>query len=252
MTARRPASRGPRVLRRGLLALAALAVIVLAMVVLPVGRWTAEVVARVRGAGALGMVAFGALYIGAALTLLPGSALTLGAGLAYGPVVGVLIVGPVSVLAATLAFLVARGVGRGWVERRVAADPHFARLQRAIAARGFRVVLLLRLSPLFPYSLLNYALGLSGVRTRDYVLASAIGMLPGSILYVYLGSLMTSVSALASGTLPDAGPWRTALYWGGLACSIAVTVVITRIARAALRQKLSATVVVGAAIMVPV
>ncbi len=238
-------------MRRGLLAAAAIAVIVVAMVVLPVGPWTAAVVARVRGAGALGMVVFGALYVGAALTLLPGSALTLGAGLAYGPLVGVLIVGPVSVLAATLAFLVARGVGRRWVERRVAADPRFARLQRALAARGFRIVVLLRLSPLVPYSLLNYALGLSGVRTRDYVVASALGMLPGTIVYVYLGSLMTSVSALASGTLPDAGPWRTALYWGGLVCSIAVAVVIARTARAALRQELAATDVVGAAIMVP-
>lgn len=228
-------------MRRGLLAVAALAMIVLAMVVLPVGRWTADVVVWVRGAGALGMLAFGALYVGAALVLLPGSALTLGAGLAYGPLVGVLIVGPVSVLAATLAFLIARGVGRRWVERRVAADPRFARLQRALAARGFRIVLLLRLSPLFPYSLLNYGLGLSGLRTRDYVLASAIGMLPGTILYVYLGSLMTNVSALASGTLPDGGPWRTALYWGGLACSIAAALVITRIARAALRQELATT-----------
>jgi uncharacterized membrane protein YdjX (TVP38/TMEM64 family) len=86
----------------------------------------------------------------------------------------------------------------------------------AVGAQGFRVVLLLRLSPLFPFNLLNYALGLTRVRLRDFVLASLPGMLPGTLLYVYLGSLVTSVSQLTSGQRPDSGPWGRVLFWGGL------------------------------------
>lgn len=226
--------------RRVLLAALVLVAIAVAMITLPVAEWSASVVAYVRGAGLVGVLVFSLVYVGATLAFLPGSMLTAGAGFAYGALFGTLIVSPVSTLAATLAFLLARTVARGWVERRIAADPRFARLQRAVSARGFRLILLLRLSPLLPFNLLNYGLGLTGVRTRDYVLASFIGMLPGTILYVYLGSLVTSASALASGDLPSGGPWQTALYAGGLVCSIVVAVVVTRLARRALRDELAA------------
>ena len=104
---------------------------------------------------------------------------------------------------------------------------------------GFKIVVLLRLSPVLPFSALNYALGLTRVSLRDYVLGSWIGMLPGTVLYVYLGSLVTSASELAGGGRPDAGPWGRVLYWGGLAATLIVTVVVTRVAKRALASALS-------------
>ena len=225
--------------RRGVAVAVVLLGLVTAIMVSPVATWTAAIVAWVRGAGILGVLVFSGVYVAASLALLPGSALTLGAGFAYGPWIGVLIASPISVVAALLGFWIARGVGRSWVERRTAQDPRFARLQRAVAARGFRLVLLLRLSPLVPFNLLNYGLGLSDIKTRDYVLASFLGMLPGTILYVYVGSLVTNVSALAAGRVPG-GPLQSALYWGGLVASVILGIVITRAARTALRNELAA------------
>ncbi len=224
----------------GKIAVAALIVValVVVLVTLPIADWSSRAVEWIRDAGAIGVVAYAVLYVGAAIALLPGSVLTLGAGFAYGAFWGTLLVSPVSTLAATCAFVVSRTFGRSWVERKVAGDPRFARLNRAVERRGLRLVILLRLSPILPFNILNYALGLTSIRTRDYVLGSLIGMLPGTILYVYLGSLVTSASQLASGTLPDAGPAQTAVYWGGLVASIVAAVVVTRMARRALRDEL--------------
>jgi uncharacterized membrane protein YdjX (TVP38/TMEM64 family) len=111
----------------------------------------------------------------------------------------------------------------------------------AVAGQGFKVVLLLRLSPLFPFNLLNYALGLTRVRPRDYMLASLLGMLPGTVLYVYLGSLVTSVAQLTRGQRPEAGLSGQLLFWGGLAATVLVTVYVTRLARRALDATLKET-----------
>ena len=116
--------------------------------------------------------------------------------------------------------------------------PRFAAIDEAIGESGFKIVFLLRLSPIFPFNLLNYALGVTRVRFRDYVIASLLGMLPGTFLYVYLGSLVTNASELLSGKRPEAGIWGQVLYWGGLAATLLVTVLITRIARKALDRAL--------------
>ena len=224
--------------RRLLVALPLASALVAALVWLPVASWTSQAVVWIRGAGAPGVAAYALLYVVATVVLAPGSVLTLGAGFAYGPLWGTLLVWPVSTLAATAAFVIARTFGRGWVERRVAGDPRFARLERAARARGLRLVVLVRLSPILPFNLLNYALGLTGIRVRDYALGSFLGMLPGTILYVYLGSLVTSAGQLASGSLPDAGPAQTALYAGGLLASLALVATVTRMARRALRAEL--------------
>ena len=194
-------------------------------------------VSYVRGAGAVGIVLFAAAYVVSAVALLPGAVLTLAAGFVYGPVLGLAIVSPVSVIAATCAFLLGRTVARDWIGRRVADQPRFAAVDEAVGRQGFKIVALLRLSPLFPFNLLNYALGLTRVRLRDYVLASWLGMLPGTALYVYLGSLVTNVGELlsghATGGQPAAARW---LYWAGLAATVAVAVLVTRTARLALAQ----------------
>lgn len=210
----------------------------LAVATLPLGDWALFIVNWVRGAGLAGVLVFVLCYVVAAVFLLPGSVLTLGAGFVYGPVLGTLVVSPVSVLAATVAFLLARSVARAWVSRRVERDARFAAIDAAVADSGFKILLLLRLSPVLPFNVLNYALGLTRVRLRDYVLGSWLGMLPGTVLYVYLGSLITSASQLASGGRPDAGPWGRVVYWGGLGATLLVTFILTRIARRALRSAL--------------
>lgn len=222
--------------RRILFATAA-AALVLAIVLLPVGEWMRSLAAWIQGAGAIGVVVYAAAYIAATVLLLPGSLLTLAAGFAYGPLAGMLLVSPVSVTAATVAFLLGRTVARGRIAERVSRDPRFAAIDAAIEREGLKIVLLLRLSPVFPFSVLNYALGLTRVRLRDYVLGSFVGMLPGTFLYVYLGSLVTTAASLGSSTATTGTPQRI-FYWAGLAATVLVTVFITRLARRALRQAL--------------
>ena len=156
----------------------------------PVNHWALLLVEWIRGAGALGVGVYALTYVAATLLLLPGSILTAGAGFVYGPLVGTLLVSPVSVLAATLAFILGRFVARTWVARRMEKHPRFAAIDEAIGKSGFKIVFLLRLSPVFPFNLLNYALGVTRVRLGDYVIASLLGMLPATLLYVYLGSLI--------------------------------------------------------------
>ncbi|MEZ4363069.1 MAG: VTT domain-containing protein [Kofleriaceae bacterium] len=195
---------------------------------LPVQPVLTSLVERVRGAGAMGGVAFAGAYVVTAVLMLPGSALTLGAGFVYGPAVGALLVIPASVLAAVLAFALARGALRARVSRWAARDRRARALDRAVGRAGFRIVLLLRLSPVIPYSLLNYALGITDVRLRDYALASAIGMLPGTLLYVSAGAALTELSQLGAGRVPS---WA---LWGGLVASALALFAVARIARRAL------------------
>lgn len=208
-----------------------------AALVLPVSQWAEQLVEWVRGAGATGVAVYAGVYITATVLMLPGSLLTVGAGLAYGPVLGTLLVSPVSVTAATLAFLLGRTVARDWVATRTGRDARFAAIDAAIGRHGFKIVALLRLSPVIPFNFLNYALGLTGVGLRDYVVGSFIGMLPGTLLYVYLGSLVTSLTALGSNRGP-AGTAQRTLYWAGLGATVVVTLFLTRIARRALDKAL--------------
>jgi uncharacterized membrane protein YdjX (TVP38/TMEM64 family) len=221
---------------RKLVVLALVLGTVAGFLLLPLDRWLLAVVESIRGTGALGAVVFAVAYVAATVLLLPGALLTAGAGFVYGPLWGTLLVSPVSVVAATVAFLLGRTVARGWIARRIAANPRFAAIDEAIGESGFKIVFLLRLSPLVPFNLLNYALGLTRVSLRDYVVASAVGMLPGTVLYVYLGSLVTSASELAGGARHPAGGWERMLYWGGLAATLGATWLLTRLARRALSR----------------
>ena len=213
--------------------------LVLLFALLPVASWLVTVVEWIRGQGRVGWLSFAVVYGVAAIVLLPGSVLTIGAGFAYGPLWGLVLVSPVSVLAATAPFLLSRTVARAWLVERFGQNPRFATIDAAVGQSGFKIVLLLRLSPLFPFAILNYTLGLTRVRLRDFVLGSWIGMLPGTVLYVYIGSLITSASQFASGTRPSSGVAGHSLLVAGLVATVAVTVVLTRIARKALKQVLS-------------
>ncbi len=209
---------------------------VIALVVF--GRWGARYVPIfaewVRGLGAMGPLVFIGGYILAAVAGVPGSLLTLAAGAIFGLAFGVLYVFIGATLGASAAFLVSRYVARRQIEKRVAGNAKFQSLDRAIAADGRKIVFLLRLSPVFPFSLLNYALGLSQVRFVDYVVAS-IGMLPGTVLYVYYGKLAGDVATVAAGDAPARGTGYYAVLVVGLVATIAVTTIITRVARRALR-----------------
>ena len=182
---------------------------------LPIAAWATSLAGWMRHAGAGGIVVFAFAYVAATLLLLPGSSPTAAAGFAYGPVLGLLLVSPVSVVAATAAFAVGRNVAREWVARRVAAHPRLAAIDDAIGAgrRDFQIVMLLRLSPILPFNLLNYALGLTRVRPRDYILGSFVGMIPGTFLYVYLGSAVTDLASLHA-PRHRGGAWESVAYWG--------------------------------------
>jgi uncharacterized membrane protein YdjX (TVP38/TMEM64 family) len=186
--------------------------------------------------GALGPIVFIAGYALAVVAFVPGSALTLAAGAIFGIGRGVVYAFTAATIGSALSFLVSRYAARGAIERRIAGNERFAAIDRAVAADGRRIVFLLRLSPAFPFTLLNYALGLTKVRFVDYAVAS-IGMLPGTLLFVYYGKLAGDVAALAGGAaVKDKG----AAYYGvlalGLVATIAVTAVVTRIARQALAE----------------
>jgi len=203
-----------------------------AAVTLPLGEWAIGLATIARNAGWLGVALFVLAYVVSTVALLPGSVLTLAAGFAYGPVWGLALASPASVAAATTAFLLGRTLFRGWAVRQAAASPRVRAIDQAISTGGFKLVLLLRLSPLFPFAVMNYALSASAVGLRTYVLASFLGMLPGTAMYVYLGSLVTTAAALTSGA--PANRAQLLLYGAGLAATIAAALVATRAARRAL------------------
>jgi uncharacterized membrane protein YdjX (TVP38/TMEM64 family) len=187
----------------------------------------------VAGLGAWGPVALGALYVLSCVLFVPGSILTIGAGALFGVVKGSITVSIASTLGATLALLVGRYLVRERISRLIADNPRFAAVDAAVAREGFRIVVLTRLSPAFPFNLLNFAFGLTRVGVGTYALASWIGMIPGTILYVYLGSIGADV-ATAGGRETGAAEW--ALRIAGLLATVAVTVFVTRIARRALAE----------------
>jgi uncharacterized membrane protein YdjX (TVP38/TMEM64 family) len=187
----------------------------------------------VNGLGAMGAIAFIALYIGATVAFFPGSILTLGAGVLFGVVLGSLYVFLGATLGATAAFLVGRYLARSWVSKKIEGNPKFHAIDEAVGREGFKIVLLTRLSPVFPFNLLNYAYGLTGVSLKDYVLAS-IGMIPGTLMYVYIGSLAGSIATLGTGTQSTNPEVQWAIRIIGFIATVAVTVYVTRVARKAL------------------
>ncbi len=227
-----PRSRG-KWLVRSLVLLAAIALLAL------LGRRAAALLPRfaawVDGLGFWGPIAFVAGYTVSTVAFIPGAALTLAAGAIFGLVEGTIVVFLAAVCGSTAAFLVSRHLARRAIERRLAGNQKFAAIDRAVAKEGLKIVFLLRLSPVFPFNLLNYALGLTGVRFRDYVLGS-IGMIPGTLFYVLSGKVVGDVSAAASGGMASKGAGHWLLLGGGLAATLVVSLLVARIAKRALAQ----------------
>lgn len=186
--------------------------------------------------GPWGPVLFVLLYVLATVLFVPGSILTLGAGVLFGVVRGSLLVSVAATLGATAAFLTGRYFAREWVSEKIQGNSRFEAIDRAVAEEGWKIVGLTRLAPVFPFNLLNYAFGLTRVSLKDYVLASWIGMIPVTVLYVYVGSLVGDLATLVTGQRS-----RTLAEWISLVLGLmvagGVTFYITRIARRALEQK---------------
>jgi uncharacterized membrane protein YdjX (TVP38/TMEM64 family) len=155
--------------------------------------------AELRAMGPWAPLAFIALYAAATVLFVPGSVMTLAGGALFGPLWGTLwnLIG--AVLGATLAFLAARYVAADFVARR--AGGRLKALVEGVEAEGWRFVAFVRLVPLFPFNLLNYALGLTRISITEYVIASAICMLPGAFAYTYLGYAGREAAAHGAGAI---------------------------------------------------
>jgi uncharacterized membrane protein YdjX (TVP38/TMEM64 family) len=200
------------------------------------GPWLTDALEWIRGLGPLAPIVFIAIYIVACVAFLPGSILTIGAGVIFGVVRGSIYVSIAATLGATAAFLVGRYLARDWVSAKLGGNPKFKAIDEAVGKEGWKIVLLTRLSPVFPFNLLNYAYGLTSVSLRDYVLASWIGMIPGTILYVYIGALSGDLARAAGGSAKRT-PAGWALTAVGFVATVAVAVYATRIGARALREK---------------
>ena len=188
--------------------------------------------------GSIAPIAFISIYIGSTVAFLPAFVLTLGAGVLFGVWLGSIYVFIGATLGSIAAFLVGRYLARDWVAKKIVDNDKFTAIDRAVGKEGLKIVLLTRLSPAFPFNLLNYAFGVTGVSIKDYVIGS-IGMIPGTIMFVYIGSLAGSLALIGT----DAQPTNPTLQWTirivGLIATIGVTVYVTRLAKQALAKSVN-------------
>lgn len=186
--------------------------------------------AWVVGLGPLGWVLYALAYALCCVLFVPASILTLGAGALYGLGTGTAVVLAGATLGATLSFLLAKSVLRKRIERMTAGNAKFQALDRAIGKEGAKIVFLVRLAPVFPFTYINYAFGLTGVRTLPYVVASFFGMIPGTFAYVYLGS---AAAGAASG---EADTTKKILQIAGAVIALVVTIFVARVATRAIKS----------------
>jgi uncharacterized membrane protein YdjX (TVP38/TMEM64 family) len=217
-------------------------------IALALGAWffllqehTAVAFDWVRDKGLMGGIVAGIVYALATVLMIPGAVATLAIGAIYGPWIGLLIVSPASVLGATMAFILGRGVFRPIIEKKMQGSNKFEALQAAIARNGLKILTLVRLSPIFPFTVINYAFGLTRISLRKYIVGSFIGMLPGTLLYVYLGSAVGDVGQLMNDGVQDSGRAASMMFYGGLAATIVVTIIITKVSKQALADATAST-----------
>ena len=211
--------------------------VILSAVYLPVAEMLIGLFDWVDANRSISWLVYIVFYVLSTVLVLPGSLLTLAAGFLFGLGYGFAIVSFASTTGATCAFLVGRFLARDWVAAKLQGLPRFSALDKAVGEQGAVVVLLTRLSPLFPFSLSNYGFGLTRVKLGHYVLASWLGMIPGTVLYVYLGSIASNLTSIFTGDLADL-PASNWLFYLGLVATVVLTIAITRIATRALNSKL--------------
>jgi uncharacterized membrane protein YdjX (TVP38/TMEM64 family) len=196
-----------------------------------------EALAWVEGHGTTGVIVFIVIYVAACVFFVPASLLTLGAGAVYGVIWGSIYVSIASTVGATCAFLVGRYLARDAIQRRIAGNAKFSAIDEAVGREGWKIVGLTRLSPVFSFTLLNYAYGLTRVGLRDYILASWIGMMPGTVMYIYIGSLAGDIATLGGERTRSTQEW--VLYIVGLLATVVATVYVTKVARKAIAEKVA-------------
>ena len=201
-------------------------------------QWLLNALEWIDNLGPAGPIMFIVIYLVATVAFLPGSILTLGSGVLFGVFLGSFYVFIGATLGATAAFLVGRYLARGWVSQKIAGNKKFAAIDQAVGREGLKIVLLTRLSPVFPFNLLNYAYGLTGVSLKDYVIGS-LGMIPGTIMYVYIGSLAGDLAMIGSGEQPTNAAVQWAIRIIGFIATVAVTVYVTKVAKKALDEAVS-------------
>jgi uncharacterized membrane protein YdjX (TVP38/TMEM64 family) len=200
---------------------------------------TQRFVESLKAQGDLGLVWLALAYIPVSVFFFPAALLTLAGGFTFGFAKTLIAVSLGSTVGATSAFLAGRTLLRGLIEHKVASDVRFRTLDAAVTEQGFKIVLLTRLSPVLPFNLLNYAFGLTKVRLRDFVLASWIGMFPGTVLYVSIGSAAKNLSDILAGRSEGGGAQKI-LFGVGVVATLVVTVLMARIAKKALADATAA------------
>jgi uncharacterized membrane protein YdjX (TVP38/TMEM64 family) len=198
----------------------------------PVRDWIRTFSNFVQQLGPVGVIVFIGAYAVATVLFLPGWIFTVTAGLLFGVIGGTAVALSGAVIGASLAFLVARYLVRDSVQKFANSNPRFSSIDSAIGENGWKIVGLLRLSPLIPFNMSNYFYGITAIRFWPYVLVSAIGMLPGTLLYAYIGA----VGRATVGTKSTSSIWQYFLVGVGLVATIAVTIIVGRIAQNALKK----------------
>ena len=198
--------------------------------------WLAPFLEQIAKLGPWAPLLFIGVYVLASLVLAPAFLLTFSAGAIFGLWRGTVFVYIGAVLGSSAVYVVAAPLARSRILRWVDRDPRIAAARQAIVGRSAWIMFLLRLSPLVPYNLLNYALALSGVRYRDFLLAS-VGMIPAIVMYVYYGKVVGDVAVLAAGVMPPRGTEYYALLIVGLIATVVATTLITRAARKAVEEE---------------
>ncbi|MBA2485430.1 MAG: TVP38/TMEM64 family protein [Nitrospira sp.] len=195
---------------------------------LPVSEWTERFRQWITGLGHLGYLLFALVYIVGAVFLVPETPLSIAGGLAFGAWAIPLVVFSATV-GASLAFLLARYVAYHHVERQIRDRPKFKAVHEAIGNDGWKIVLLLRLSPVVPFNLQNYFFGITNIPFWHYAGATGVGIIPGTCLYVYLGVMGQVVTRADS-----IGMLRWIFLALGLIATIVVTIMVSRKAKATL------------------
>ena len=190
----------------------------------------------INGISSLEAIAFISIYIVATVAFVPGSILTLGAGVLFDIFWGSVYVFIGATLGATAAFLIGRYLARSWVNKKITDNKKFSAIDKAVGKEGLKIVLLTRLSPIFPFNLLNYAFGVTAVSLKDYFLGS-VGMIPGTITYVYIGSLAGNLALIGTENQPSNSNLTWIIRVVGFIATVTLTIYITKIARKALEEE---------------
>jgi uncharacterized membrane protein YdjX (TVP38/TMEM64 family) len=206
---------------------------------LPLHGHALNALAWVRDAGLRGAVLYSVLYIAATMLFVPPVFLNTAAGFVWGTAFGIAVVYPANFLAAVIAFFLGRLLARRYVARWVSRHRYLSAVDRAVHKSGAKFVFLLRLSPFLPFASLNYMLGLSSIRGRDYVLAS-LGTLPGTFLCVSVGSLLQEAAQIFMGAPAGSSAWQHVFLWIGVLGGLGAAVLLARNACLELRAEVGA------------